>query len=191
MEICLRVGVVSRPRALLAGESPIGSETRTLPRRPHGPRIRWQPASSLGVPSLAASSERVQSTTSRVGRSGGSTWTTTVRGTRPRSLFSLSVGGDRERPRSRSLFRARGGRRVGMRGARGSREDERSSVLPAGAGTSTLAVRTNDRRLAPRRPCDGSCHVVLASASTLATGYGRCLKSLPTRGEMPPAAGWP
>jgi hypothetical protein len=79
----------------------------------------------------------------------------------------------------------------GMRGARESREDVRYSVLAAGAGTSTLAVRTNDpatrtveavRRFVSSRACGGE-HA--------GDGYGGCLKSLPTRGEMPRAAGWP
>jgi len=133
----------------------------------------------------------VQSTTSRVGRSGGSTWTTIVRGIRPRSLRSRSVGGDRERPRSRNLFRARGGRRVGYEGC--AAIAGRSALVRPRSRRWNIDIGGPDKRPATRTAEAVRCLVShhTRGSEHAGDGYGRCLKSLPSRGEMPRAAGWP
>jgi hypothetical protein len=169
MEVCLRVGVVHPRRALLAGESLIWSETRTPPRQTQGQRIDWQPAGSLGAPSLAASSDRSSPRRHESGARGARLGRRSCGGSdHARSVAGLSEG-TASGPDREISFAPAAAAAWGMRGAPQSREEVRSSVLAAGAGTSTLAVRTNDRRLAPRRPCDASCHIVLAAVSTLAT----------------------
>ena len=167
MEVCLRVGVVHRRRALWAGESSYRVRD-TAPRRPLGQRIRWQPVwlARRSVLARLLGPGPVRDATSRALK--GST-TTTVRAIRPRSLRSRSVVGDRERPHRGISFAYRGGRREGYQGVRGNRRKTCAppSSRPALEHRHWRSGRR--RRLAPRRPCYASYYVVLAAASTLAT----------------------